>query len=52
MKKKTLLTLIISAVLICSIAIGVYAVSVMEKPNEVLKYIVGLSDDDQQEVKI
>ncbi len=45
MKKRSVVFLVITAILLCSVAIGAFALSLTEKPNEVLKYIVGLSED-------
>lgn len=45
MKKKTILFAVITAVLLCAIAIGVVAAVAFEKPREVMSYIVGITDE-------
>ena len=45
MKKRTACILIVTVIVALCIAIGAFALSIMDKPNEVLKYIVGLSDE-------
>ena len=44
MKKRSVVFLVITAILLCSVAISAIALSLTEKPIEVLKYIVGLSE--------
>lgn len=45
MKKRTACILIVTVIVALCIAIGAFALSVMDKPNEVLKYIVGLTEE-------